>query len=107
MKKLFVAAALVMGMSTSVVLADNVTKTNTETVSVSNEFVVIELKNIPQAVQDAVAKNYAGSTIKEAHAKTTEDGTKIYKLILANSESESTILFNDKGEEVKETECNK
>ena len=107
MKKLFVAVALVMGMGTSVALADNVTKANTEVVSVSNEFVVIELKDVPQAVQDAVAKNYAGSTIKEAHAKTVEDGTKIYKLILANAESESTILFNDKGEEVKEAECNK
>ena len=106
MKKIFVVVALVMSMGTSVVLAGNVTMTNTEFVSTSNEFVVIELKDVPQAVQDAVAKNYEGYTIKEAHAKTTEDGTKIYKLILANSESESIVLFNDKGEEIKETECN-
>ena len=106
MKKLFVAVALVMGMGTSVVLADNVTKTNTETVCTNNEFVVIELKDVPQAVQDAVTKNYEGYTIKEAHAKTAEDGTKTYKLILANSEAESIVLFNDKGEEVKQTECN-
>ena len=103
MKKLFVAVALVMGMGTSVVLAENVTKTNTEVVSVADEFVVIELKDVPQAVQDAAAKNYAGTTIKEAHAKTAEDGTKTYKLVLVNAEQVETIaLFNDKGEEVKE-----
>ena len=107
MKKLFVAVALVMGMGTSVVLAENATKTNTEAVSVTNEFVVIELKDVPQAVQDAVAKNYAGSTIKEAHAKTAEDGTKTYKLILVDAnQAETIVLFNDKGEEVK-AECNK
>ena len=108
MKKLFVAVALVMGMGTSVVLADNVTKTNTEVVNTADEYVVIELKDVPQAVQDAVAKNYAGSSIKEAHAKTAEDGTKTYKLILVNGEQvETIILVNDKGEEVKATECKK
>ena len=104
MKKLFVAVALVMGMGASVALADNTTCNKAEIVRVADEYVVIELKDVPQAVQDAVSKNYEGSTIKEAHAKTTEEGTKIYKLILVNDEQvESIILFNDKGEEVKET----
>ena len=106
MKKLFVAVTLVMGMGTSVVLANNVTCNKTEVVSVADEFVIIELKDVPQAVQDAVAKNYEGSAIKEAHAKTAEDGTKTYKLILVNGEqTETIVLFNDKGEEVK-AECN-
>ena len=103
MKKLFVAVALVMGMGTSVALADNVTKSNTEVVSVSNEFVVIELKDVPQAVQDAVAKNYAGTTIKEAQVKSCTEGKKTYKLVLVNAEQmESTVLFNENGEEIKE-----
>ena len=105
MRKIFVAVALIMGMGTSVVLADNVTSNKAETVCVADEFVVIELKDVPQAVQDAVAKNYEGSTIKEAHAKTAEDGTKTYKLILVDAnQAETIVLFNDKGEEVK-AEC--
>ena len=105
MKKLFVAAALVMSLGTSVVLADNVKCNETESVCVADEFVVIELKDVPQAVQDAVAKNYEGSSIKEAHAKTAEDGKKTYKLILVDgNQAESIILFNDKGEEVKQAE---
>ena len=86
-------------------MADNVKCNKTETVCVTDEFVIIELKDVPQAVQDAVAKNYAGSTIKEAHAKTAEDGTKTYKLILVDAnQAESIILFNDKGEEMKQAE---
>ena len=105
MKKLFVAAALVMSLGTSVVLADNVKCNKTENVCVADEFVVIELKDVPQAVQDAVAKNYEGSSIKEAHAKTAEDGKKTYKLILVDgNQAESIILFNDKGEEMKQAE---
>ena len=105
MKKIFVAVALVMGLGTSVALADNVKCNKTETVCVTDEFVIIELKDVPQAVQDAVAKNYAGSTIKEAHAKTAEDGTKTYKLVLVDAnQTESIILFNDKGEEMKQAE---
>lgn len=108
MKKIFVAVALVMGMGTSVALADNVTCNKTETVCVADDFIVIELKEVPQAVQDAVAKNYEGSTIKEAHAKTDEDGTKTYRLILVDDEqAETIVLFNAKGEEVKQTECDK
>lgn len=107
MKKLFVAAVLVMGMGTSVVLANKTMNTNVVTVVMADEYAPIELKDVPQAIQDAVAKNYAGSAIKEAHVKTAEDGTKTYKLVLVNAEqAESTVFFNDKGEEMKETECN-
>ena len=95
MKKIFATLALAMGLSTSVALAGNV----------FDEFVVIELKDVPQAVQDAVAKNYEGSTIKEAHAETAEDGTKTYKLIVVDAnQAETILLFNEKGELVKEAE---
>ena len=108
MKKLFVAVALVMGMGTSVALTNNTMNASVATVVMADEYAPIELKDLPQAIQDAVAKNYAGSAIKEAHVKTAEDGTKTYKLVLVNAEqAESTVLFNDKGEEVKEAECKK
>ena len=108
MKKLFVAVALIMGMGTSVVLANNTMNASVETVVMADEYVLIEVKDVPQAIQDAVAKDYANTAIKEAHVKTAEDGTKTYKLVLVNAEqAESTVLFNDKGEEVKEAECKK
>ena len=103
MKNLFVAVALVMGLGTSVAFANNHTNINTEIMAVADEYVVIELKDVPQAIQDAVAKNYVGNAIKEAHMKTAEDGVKTYKLVLINGENaECILLFNENGEEVKE-----
>lgn len=103
MKKLFVAIALVAGLGTSVSFASHTTSLNAATVVMADEYVLIEVKDIPQAIQDAVAKNYANSAIKEAHVKTAEDGTKTYKLVLIeDNQSETVVLFNEAGEEVKE-----
>ena len=105
MKKLFVAVALVMGLGISVVLAGNAWTNNVETVIPNDDYTQIELKHVPQAITDAVAKNYEGNSIKEAYVKTAEDGTKTYKIILIDGEdTETTVLFNEKGEEVKEAE---
>ena len=105
MKKLFVAVALVMGLGTSVAWANNVWNNSMEMVIQTDEYIQIELKYVPQAIMDAIAKNYEGSAVKEAHVKTAEDGTKTYKMILIDGEdTETVVLFNDKGEEVKEAE---
>ena len=105
MKKLFVAVALVMALGTSVVLANNAWTSNVETIAPNDDYTQIELKHVPQAITDAVAKNYEGNSIKEAYVKTAEDGTKTYKIILMDGEeTESVVLFNEKGEEVKEAE---
>ena len=105
MKKLFVAVALMMALGTSVVLANNAWTSNVETIAPNDDYTQIELKHVPQAITDAVAKNYEGNSIKEAYVKTAEDGTKTYKIILMDGEeTESVVLFNEKGEEVKETE---
>ena len=105
MKKLFVAVALVMGLGTSVAWANNVWNNSMETVIQTDEYIQIELKYVPQAIMDAIAKNYEGSAVKEAHVKTAEGGTKTYKMILIDGEdTETVVLFNDKGEEVKEAE---
>ena len=105
MKKLFVAVALVMGLGTSVAWSNNVWNNSMETVIQTDEYIQIELKYVPQTIMDAIAKNYEGSAVKEAHVKTAEDGTKTYKMILIDGEdTETVVLFNDKGEEVKEAE---
>ena len=105
MKKLFVAVALVMGLGTSVAWTGNTWTSNVETIAPNDDYTQIELKHVPQAITDAVAKNYEGNSIKEAYVKTAEDGTKTYKIILMDGEeTESVVLFNEKGEEVKEAE---
>ncbi len=55
MKKLFVAAALVMGFGTSAAFADNF-MVESVTVTMINDFTPIEVKDLPAAVQEAITK---------------------------------------------------
>ena len=71
MKKLFVAAALVMGLGTSAAFADNF-MVDSVTVTMINDFTPIEVKDLPAAVQEAITKNYAEATIKEAAVEAKE-----------------------------------
>ena len=101
MKKKFVAIALVMGLGTTVAFAGNLTS-GVETVMAVNDFTPIEVKDLPAAVQEAITKNYAESTIKEAAVEANEDGTKTYKVVLTDEEgTESTVLFSESGEVLK------
>lgn len=97
MKKLFVAVALVMGLGTSVAFAENF-HASVDSVTVVNEFKPIDVKELPQAVQDAVAKDYAQFTIKEAYVEEMEV-TKTYKVVLTDSEDNTAaVLYSEKGE---------
>lgn len=97
MKKLFVAVALVMGLGTSVAFAENF-HASVDSVNIVNEFKPIEVKDLPQAVLDAVAKDYAEFTIKEAYVEEVE-GTKTYKVVLADTEDNTAaVLYTEKGE---------
>ena len=105
MKKLFVAAALVMGLGTSAAFADNF-MVDSVTVTMENNgnywYTPIEVKDLPAAVQEAITKNYAEATIKEAAVEANEDGTKTYKVVLTDEEgTESTVLFSESGEVLK------
>ena len=101
MKKLFVAVALVMGLGTSVAFADNF-MVDSVTITMINDFTPIEVKDLPAAVQEAITKNYAESTIKEPAVEANEDGTKTYKVVLTDEEgTESTVLFSESGEVLK------
>ena len=97
MKKLFVAVALVMGLGTSVAFAENF-HASVDSVTIVNEFKPIEVKDLPQAVLDAVAKDYAEFTIKEAYVEEVE-GTKTYKVVPTDAEDNTTaVLYTEKGE---------
>ncbi len=96
MKKLFIAVALVMGLGTSVAFANDVVAVAIDTVEVVNEYKVIDVKELPQSVQDAIKKNYAEFTIKEAFFDET---AKTYKVVLTDKESKETVVvFDEKGE---------
>jgi len=106
MKKLFVAVALVIGLGTSTVFANTVMNEMEVSVMV-NEFTPIEVKDLPKAVQDAVAKAYPDSGIKEASVEVTSDGaTKHYKLVLigqgGTDTQETTVFFGEDGKEIKQ-----
>ena len=97
MKKLFVAVALVMGLGTSVAFAENF-HASVDSVTIVNEFKPIDVKDLPQAVLDAVTKDYAEFTIKEAYVEEVE-GTKTYKVVLTDAEDNiAAVLYSEKGE---------
>ena len=92
MKKSFVAVALVMGLGTTVAFAENLTS-GVETVMAVNDFTPIEVKDLPAAVTEAIAKNFAESTVKEAAVEAAEDGSKTYQVVLTDKEgTESTVI---------------
>ena len=105
MKKLLVAVALVLGLGSSVAFAQEVSNTpavETQTQAPQDEYTKIEVKDLPEAVTQAIAKSYEDDTIKEAYVAEKETG-KVYKVILTTKDAqEVTVLLNEKGEEVKE-----
>ena len=70
-------------------------------VVMQDDFVKIEVKELPQAVQDAIAKSYEGSTVKEAYVAGA-DGAKKYKVVLVDKDQkEQTVVLNEKGEVIE------
>ena len=102
MKKLFVAVALVMGVGTTVAFAaDNQTTAASVAVAV-NDFVPVEVDDLPQAVKDTLAKDYADYMVKEAAVEANDDGTQTYKVTLtAQDDTEQTVLLSENGEVLK------
>ena len=52
-----------MGLGTTVAFAENLTS-GVETVMAVNDFTPIEVKDLPAAVTEAIAKNFAESTVQ-------------------------------------------
>lgn len=101
MKKVLFAVALVMGLGSSVAFANNMAS-DVEIVAMVNEYKPIDVKELPQAVQGTIKKDYAESTVKDAAVEAAEDGTKTYKVTLVDAAgTESAVLFNEKGEVLK------
>ncbi len=98
MKKVLFAVALVMGLGSSVAFAGNMVS-DVEIVVMVNDYKPIEVKDLPQAVQDTIKKDFADLTIKEA---AVEESTKTYKVTFTDAEgTDSEVFFNEKGEVLK------
>lgn len=54
----------------------------------------IEVKELPEKVQQAVDRDFQGATVAEAYVK-EKDGKKKYKLVLTTQEGESKELYAD------------
>ena len=77
MKKIALMVAVLAGVA----FASQGVQAATVQVSVENvmqdDFVKIEVKELPQAVQDAITKSYEGRTVQEASVAGA-DGAKMY-----------------------------
>ncbi|TPN87284.1 hypothetical protein [Aquimarina algicola] len=98
MKNLFVLPALAFGLligtqnSSAQELASNDT---TEAVApIQDKYVELAIENLPQKIIDAVAKDYAGSTIEKAGAK--EDASE-FMLILKQGEKTMEVFCDADG----------
>lgn len=91
-----------MGVGTTVAFAaDNQTTAASVAVAV-NDFVPVEVDDLPQAVKDTLAKDYADYMVKEAAVEANEDGTQTYKVTLtAQDDTEQTVLLSENGEVLK------
>lgn len=104
MKKVLVAMAVMMSVGSFSAFAAEKGLNSMEVCcvqSTQDEYTKIDVASVPDAVKAGVEKAYAGQTIKEA-AVAEKEGVKTYKLVIVSTEgTESTVIFNDKGEEVK------
>ncbi|GEM_PF-369484 len=97
MKNFILALAVLLGLgaywssATAQVQNDTV---NTQKESVVKEFEPIEMANLPEAIKQAVAKDFEGRMVKEAFTGTIE-GIKVYKLILSKEGEEDLTAFLD------------
>ncbi len=103
MKKVLIALAMIIGIGSSVVFAQEVNnQTVTEAQAPQDKFVKMNPTELPQVVMQTLAKDYENSSVKEAYVK-EKDGAKIYKvIIIAQDGQETEVILNEKGEAVKE-----
>ena len=99
MRKIFVAIALIAGLGTSSVALQCKT-TNEISIQLNvADYTPIEVKDLPQAIQDALTKNFSEYTVKSAAYQEDEDGVKIYQVTVVDEEgTEANIFFTEKGE---------
>lgn len=98
MKKVMFTAIVILAMGTVVATSATEKDSMYGQISVETDYQTIEIKDLPQAVQDAIATKYAEIKIKEAAVKKVE-GMKTYKVTLLDKEGIETVaVFDENGE---------
>lgn len=99
MKKIFVAIALIASLGTSVSFAATETANAVSIELSATDYTPIEVKDLPQTIQETLAKNLSEYTVKSAAYQQDEDGVKTYLVTLVDAEgSEANVLFTENGE---------
>ncbi|MFI2741359.1 hypothetical protein ACG2LH_01355 [Zhouia sp. PK063] len=97
MKKLVLAAVIALG-SLSTYATTTVQSTTTNIVAVQqDEFKEIKADEVPQAVKDALEKDFPGAQIDKAYV----NESKQYKIEVSASGASTTLYANEKGEWIK------
>ena len=92
MKKIIFLAALALGSLTSFAQAEEMqSATSEEVVVVQDDYTEIALDELPQAITEAVAKNYPTATINKAYV----NEAKQYKLEVALEDGTTGTLYSD------------
>ena len=101
MRKIFVAIALIAGLGTSSVAFANAKTTNEISIQLNvADYTPIEVKDLPQAIQDALTKNFSEYTVKSAAYQEDEDGVKIYQVTVVDEEGTEANIFSLKKEKL-------
>lgn len=94
MKKLFVLPALALGLlvGTQNVLANETSTSNMIVKVEQDKYIDLAVENLPQAVLDAIVRDFKGATISAAAA--TKDASE-FKLELSQEDGESVEVYYD------------
>lgn len=101
MKKVsLVVAVMALGLTSTFAFAQNSSEPIVETNLVIQDKVEIPLSELPAAISDALAANYADFEAVKAF-KSSADGKDLYEVELKNEDSTVTIAFDAEGNEVE------
>ena len=102
MKKVLVAVVLMMCIGSFSAFA---AETSVDSVVIAcevnqDDFVKVEVKDLPGVVTQSIEKSYPDSVIQEVYVAEKTEG-KLFKVILVIEGKEAIAIFNEKGEEMK------
>ncbi|MCD9576147.1 hypothetical protein [Flavobacterium soyae] len=97
MKNLFISAAIVLGGLTSFASTSPITNTIVKAVSLQDDYVEINVTEVPAAVTDALKKAYPDAVLSKAYKNSSSQ----YKLEITVGEKAGFLYANADGSWVK------
>jgi hypothetical protein len=101
MKKVLIPMVLVFALGTgnAANAANSISKTTNSSFVMQSElkFISVDVADLPAAVTKAVSNDYKDAKISQASVATTEDGSKVYKVVLQLNGQNMTATYNEDG----------